>query len=247
MLRTGLGLCLALGLAWCCAAGFDEKDKKDPVRNPLARNPAAIEAGGELFRARCSFCHGLDGKGGGRGPNLTSGEWGKDSDIVSAIRKDVPGTQMPPYDLPDAETWQLVAFIRSLGGAGDQPPVAGDPKRGEEIFFGKARCASCHMIRGRGSPFGPELSNVGAARSAAKIRQSILEPSAEILSDWAGARVELRSGEKLRSSPTGPAQGSSCAVARSLTASSATRTTSRSSSSTGRAGSACSTSGRSRD
>ena len=103
---------------------------------------------------------------------------------------------MPPNDLPDAETWQLVAFIRSLGGAGDQPPVAGDPKRGEEIFFGKARCASCHMIRGRGSPFGPELSNVGATRSAAKIRQSILEPSAEILSDWAGARVELRSGEK---------------------------------------------------
>jgi len=50
MLRTGLGLCLAFGLAWCCAAGFDEKDKKDPVRNPLARNPAAIEAGGKLFR-----------------------------------------------------------------------------------------------------------------------------------------------------------------------------------------------------
>ena len=199
MLRTGLGLCLALGLAWCCAAGFDEKDKKDPVRNPLARNPAAIEAGGELFRARCSFCHGLDGKGGGRGSNLTSGEWvhgGKDGDLFSTIRKGVPGTQMPPNDLPDAETWQLVAFIRSLGGAGDQPPVAGDPKRGEELFFGKARCASCHMIRGRGSPFGPELSNVGAARSAAKIRQSILEPSAEILSDWAGARVELRSGEK---------------------------------------------------
>ena len=24
MLRTGLGLCLALGLAWCCAAGFDD-------------------------------------------------------------------------------------------------------------------------------------------------------------------------------------------------------------------------------
>src|SRR5438876_11434258 len=101
---------------------------------------------------------------------------------------------MPPNDLPDAETWQLVAFIRSLGGAGVQPPVAGDPKRGEELFFGKARCAPGHMMRGRGSPCGPELSNGGATRSAAKIRRCIRAPSAAFRSDGAGRRAELGRG-----------------------------------------------------
>jgi putative heme-binding domain-containing protein len=51
------------------------------------------------------------------------------------------------------------------------------------------------MIRGKGSPFGPELSNIGAARSASKIRSAILEPGAEIRPDSSGAKIMLRNGE----------------------------------------------------
>jgi putative heme-binding domain-containing protein len=53
------------------------------------------------------------------------------------------------------------------------------------------------MIRGKGSPFGPELSNIGAARSAAAIRHSIMEPDAEIVDGFAGARLKLKSGEAI--------------------------------------------------
>src|SRR5437867_4135246 len=69
---------------------------KDAVRNPLARNPAAIQAGQQSFMARCAFCHGTDGKGTGRGSNLTRGTWahgGRDSELFNTIKKGVPGTE----------------------------------------------------------------------------------------------------------------------------------------------------------
>jgi mono/diheme cytochrome c family protein len=46
-----------------------------PISNPLAGNTAAIREGSSLFRTNCAPCHGLDAKGGGRGPDLTSGRW----------------------------------------------------------------------------------------------------------------------------------------------------------------------------
>jgi putative heme-binding domain-containing protein len=53
------------------------------------------------------------------------------------------------------------------------------------------------MIRGKGSPFGPELSNIGTVRSAAAIRRSILEPDAEIADGFDGARLKLKSGSSI--------------------------------------------------
>src|SRR5437867_10954958 len=196
---AGAGL-LLLVLTSLSQATAQKEEEKDKVRNPLAREPVAIAAGEKTFRERCALCHAIDGKGTARGSNLTRGTWahgGRDSQIFETIRKGVPGTQMPPNDFPDAEVWQLVAYIRSLGGEGDQPPVPGNPARGEALFFGKARCASCHMIRGKGSPFGPELSIIGTARSAAAIRRSILEPDAEIADGFDGVRLKLKSGSAI--------------------------------------------------
>src|SRR5437867_3105558 len=198
--RVAGGGLLLLSLNSLGQAPAQNREAKDKVRNPFARDPVAIAAGEKNFRERCAFCHGIDGKGTARGSNLTRGTWahgGRDSQLFETIRKGVPGTQMPLNDFPDAEIWQLVAFIRSLGGGGDQPAVPGNPERGEALFFGKARCATCHMIRGKGSPFGPELSNIGTVRSAAAIRHSILEPDAEIADGFAGARLKLKSGSTI--------------------------------------------------
>ena len=174
--------------------------QKPPVRNPLARDQAAIEAGAKAFEGRCAFCHGTDAKGTGRGSNLTTGHWahgGKDGELFKTIKEGVAGTEMPPHDLPDTGIWQLVSYVRSLGGSGNQAPVPGNAAAGEKLFFGKGGCAACHMIAGRGSPFGPELSRIGARRSAASIRKSILDPSTEIAEGFTGVRLVLRSGEKL--------------------------------------------------
>src|SRR5690242_10421471 len=51
------------------------------------------------------------------------------------------------------------------------------PQSGEALFFGKAACASCHEVNGRGGIVGPDLSNAGRL-SAEALRQKIVDPNA---------------------------------------------------------------------
>jgi cytochrome c oxidase cbb3-type subunit 3 len=152
-----------------------------PARNPFAGDPKAIMQGAVLFRQECVFCHGLAARGGMRGPDLTTGSWshgGTDADLAGTITTGVPGTAMPPNKLTPDEIWQIVTYLRSV----QQPVTApiGDPKRGEALFFGTTRCASCHIVNGRGGRLGPELSTVGSARSRAYLVESIREPSRQL-------------------------------------------------------------------
>jgi putative heme-binding domain-containing protein len=170
-------------LVFCCvtlvAACLLGQGKK---KNPVAGDATAIREGGSLFRANCSPCHGLDARGGGRGPDLTIGRWihgGSDEAIFQTISQGVPGTEMPANPFEDSEIWSLVAHIRSLAGA-PQAPASGDVAAGEHLFFGKEKCATCHMVKGRGGHLGPDLSRVGAARSIAYLIESIREPSKEL-------------------------------------------------------------------
>src|SRR5262245_50842719 len=65
---------------------------------------AGIREGGRLFAKNCSACHGDTGKGG-RGPDLTSGQWkhgGSDGEIIRNTIKGIPGTQMPAIPVTEA-------------------------------------------------------------------------------------------------------------------------------------------------
>jgi putative membrane-bound dehydrogenase-like protein len=66
------------------------------------------------------------------------------------------------------------AYLESLEGALE----GGDASRGREVFFAKdAACASCHRIAGAGGEVGPDLTRIGAARSARDLLESIVFPS----------------------------------------------------------------------
>jgi cytochrome c oxidase cbb3-type subunit 3 len=151
-------------------------------KNPLAGEAAAIREGASLFRANCSPCHGLNARGGGRGPDLTGDQWihaASDEAVFQKITRGVPGTEMPASSFEDSETWTLVAYIRSVNTAAPTP-AQGDRVAGERLFFGKENCARCHLIKGRGGHLGPDLSRVGASRSLAYLTESIREPSKEL-------------------------------------------------------------------
>jgi len=141
----------------------------DRSRNPLAGDPQAITKGAVLFRQECVYCHGVGARGGMRGPDLTTGSWnhgGADADLARTITDGVAGTAMPPNNLKTDEIWQIVSYLRTV----QQPPAApvGDQARGETLFFGTARCSTCHMVNGRGGRLGPELTTVGSARSRSR-------------------------------------------------------------------------------
>ncbi|MBL8240136.1 MAG: c-type cytochrome [Bryobacterales bacterium] len=171
--------------------------------HPSIGNPEAIAAGTKLFMGSCAGCHGPDGGGGARGPNLVRRSlWHPLSDeaIFQVIRKGVPGTDMPPTKLTDDQTWNLVAFIHALTGPASTNPVPGDAAAGKAVYWGaKAGCANCHAIRGQGGKTAPDLSNVGGSRPLAVIRESIVEPGKDLtyLGNEA-AVVELKDGRTLR-------------------------------------------------
>lgn len=148
--------------------------------NPVSGNPAAIKEGASLFRPNCSPCHGVNATGGGRGPNLTSGRWthgSSDADIFRTITEGVTGTEMPANGFEDSEVWAIIAYLRSLA----PPPTtnSGDVSRGQQLFATKG-CPSCHMVKGKGGLLGPDLSRVGAARSATYLADSIRTPDKDL-------------------------------------------------------------------
>src|SRR5262245_19172948 len=150
-------------------------------RNPFSGDSNAITTGAVLFRQDCMYCHGLAARGGMRGPDLTTGSWnhgGSDAEISGTIKGGVPGTAMPASTMTQDEIWQIVAYLRTL----QQPPApaAGDAKHGETLFFGTARCASCHIVQGRGGRLGPELSTVGSSRSRAYLVESIRDANRQL-------------------------------------------------------------------
>jgi cytochrome c oxidase cbb3-type subunit 3 len=156
--------------------------------------------GKATFRSNCAFCHGLTG-GGGRGPALNLGRFlhgSTDDDIKGVIQSGVPGTTMPSFDFEKDELTHLVAYVRSLSGTSSQhdAPVAGDPIRGRKVYESSG-CSGCHRIAGEGSVFGPELTRIGAGRSAAYIRESIVNPSADIPEDYTGVTVVTRDGKRV--------------------------------------------------
>ena len=55
----------------------------------------------------------------------------------------------------------------------------GDSARGQALFATRG-CPACHVVRGLGTPVGPELTDIGLRRGAALLRESLLDPGAAL-------------------------------------------------------------------
>lgn len=156
------------------------------VRNPFAANQSAAKAGEFEFRINCAFCHGLGARGGGRGPDLTRAHLmhgDSDADLFRNINQGIPGTAMPAngtngqgVGMTDEEIWQIITYLRSIQIKAPHQSV-GNAERGKELFYGDARCSSCHMVDGKGGRLGPDLSSVAIARTMDSLIESVRRPS----------------------------------------------------------------------
>ena len=149
--------------------------------SPLAaaQNAAAdVAQGKKLFDGMCARCHGIDGTGD-EGPALnrpTLARAASDDALRDVIRDGIPDRGMPRVRrLTDNELQQLVAYVRSLGRTG-ATATTGNAERGRAIYA-KLACESCHIVKGQGGSFGPDLTEIGVARGAAHLRQSFLGPA----------------------------------------------------------------------
>jgi cytochrome c oxidase cbb3-type subunit III len=161
--------------------------------------PAEIERGGQTYLAGCATCHGPDGDGIA-GANLATGTFRRgttDQELINIIRNGIPGTAMPPNNLPEAQAALVVAYLRSLPASissSKTTGLRGDAVNGKAIFDGKGGCASCHRVKGDGGFLGPDLSSVGVTRRSIELERALTDPNADIRTGTRTARVVNRDG-----------------------------------------------------
>lgn len=75
--------------------------------------------------------------------------------------------------------------------------LAGDPKKGRELFFGnEANCAACHQFGGKGGKIAADLT-VSVHRSPDAVMRDILKPSVSINPDYVSYTILTDSGRAL--------------------------------------------------
>jgi len=86
--------------------------------NPLAGRPDTAFGGAKVFQERCTECHGEDGRGTSRAPNLADPDVQKQSDGALFWKISSGNTRegMPTFSfLPELQRWQIVLHVRELG------------------------------------------------------------------------------------------------------------------------------------
>lgn len=168
----------------------------DPAGRPVV-TAQEIARGRTLFLAQCAYCHGDDGAGG-RGAVLTRRVLRRaptDEALFRIVNRGIPGTGMPGNAMSAREVWQVVAYARSLGRL-KREPLPGDASRGAQVYQTQG-CAACHTVAGRGGPTGPDLTDVGARSNPVFLRRSLIEPQADLPTEFLQVRAVTRTGERL--------------------------------------------------
>ena len=171
-LRSQFVLMLAaLGAADSLAAWPQTPRQNLPQKNAkLASTP-----GKQTFASTCAGCHGLDGRGGERAPNIAERAHVQrlsDAQISHIIENGVPGTGMPAFhSLETSDIEAIIAYLRILQGKTKTLDLPGDPDRGETVFLGKAGCSGCHMVAGKGGFIASDLSTYASTHAAEQIRE----------------------------------------------------------------------------
>src|SRR5947207_8511436 len=146
----------------------------------IAQQLSSSNTGEQLFRDICSGCHGIGATGGDRGPALVDRRSlrGRTEAQIQDIIRNGTRSGMPPFALPESQVQSLARWVRSLNASAYELKPAGDVMAGEEFFFGKGQCGSCHMVAGRGRANGPDLSDVGRQLSLRDLELALDNPNA---------------------------------------------------------------------
>jgi mono/diheme cytochrome c family protein len=120
---------LSLGLA-ARAEQQTPRAEAAKLKNPVASNAASIGTGQQLFQKYCRVCHGATGRGDSpsapkdmKPSNLADATWDRgssDGEIFVVIQEGAgPDFKMKGLKgkISDQDTWHLVNYVRSLGGA----------------------------------------------------------------------------------------------------------------------------------
>jgi ubiquinol-cytochrome c reductase cytochrome b subunit len=141
-------------------------------------------AGVGYFRAEnCSACHNLADGGPKLGPNLVTVGSRKSAAWMIAHFKNprevVPGSNMPPITLSDAQLNTLAAFLLKIRPENAEA-LSSAPDfavRGAQLYVSSG-CIACHAVNGSGATVGPALNGVGRRRDRDWLIKHFVNPAA---------------------------------------------------------------------
>jgi PQQ-dependent dehydrogenase (methanol/ethanol family) len=192
-----------------------------PAPAAAASGPASQGSGDfaqakQAFSRTCGGCHGPAALGGDRGPALIGNADLRKLDAagIGAIITGGTPRGMPAFSsLPADQVASIAAWLKSENQNTASVGTPAQVAAGESFFFGDGKCASCHMVHGKGSNNGPDLSTVGQRLTPAEITAMLDDPTAQMGTkrtpacpgwafcpnlEWNVANVTLKSGGKLR-------------------------------------------------
>jgi mono/diheme cytochrome c family protein len=161
-----------------------------------------LDRGQQLFTSKCASCHALKDAGSTTqvGPDLDAAfaqarASGMDADTIAGVVKAQvenprPSTNDPSVSMPAGlvngeDLDDLAGYVASVAGAPGikGPQLPNDP--GAQVFASNG-CSGCHTLKAAGASgtTGPDLDAALPGQSAAQVRESIVDPSAEIVKGY---------------------------------------------------------------
>jgi PQQ-dependent dehydrogenase (methanol/ethanol family) len=142
-----------------------------------------FSAAKQTFESNCASCHGPGGAGGDRAPALYDNPDLRKlaaPEIENIIKQGTP-RGMPAFPtLRASDVAQLARWVHSM----NQSALASAPPEqvaaGKKFFFGEGGCSGCHMVQGRGTANGPDLSNLAARSNLPEIEKVLDDPTSQM-------------------------------------------------------------------
>ena len=95
--------------------------------NPFDKDQRAVAAGAKLFRQNCASCHGDEGTGRDKKPNLHNDRVRSASagELQWLLTNGSMRNGMPSWSrLPEQQRWQIVSYLKSLDGGHESRAAA---------------------------------------------------------------------------------------------------------------------------
>ena len=148
---------------------------------PPKYDPVSVERGKTTFVGACGFCHGSNGKGGEKGPDLLRSVVVLDDEngntIGPVVLRGRPEKGMPRFPFNPQQIADIAAFLHnSIKNAIERDNykildiVTGDPRAGAAYFSGPGHCNSCHSVTG-------DLKGIGARYEPVTLQGKFLQPN----------------------------------------------------------------------
>jgi putative heme-binding domain-containing protein len=180
-----VALWVAIGVLWAVAQAAAQEYA-----------PADIAQGSRLYAAQCATCHGATGDAVA-GVDFRSGKFRhatSDQDLTRIITTGIPDTGMLAFKLDPSELVAIVAYLRNMKSFDAGSARMGDASRGRAVFQRKGGCLRCHRVGAEGARVAPDLSEIGAVRSAGSLQRSLTDPTSQMMPINRPVRIVTRDG-----------------------------------------------------